>query len=356
MTLAQDICFPIMARKESIFSYTSSDLDIQPYFYKSFGKIPHTFTSDRVHKDFIHEIIKFKHECVYESKYSSVLGISVNSRILKLAKNKVVIKYGIYYDDFYNVTVYHTADENSKKFVDIVNKFYTPHKEEENPISLMVEVGGRLTTMDYKIKSHPIDIPVYYGDQFSKVYDLVFNELNEKKRGGLILFHGTPGTGKTTMIKHIAKQLKRRVIFMPPNMGNSLSSPSFLPFLLENKDCVLVIEDAEDIISERASNRNSAGVSNILNVTDGILGDCLNIHIICTFNVNRSNIDKALLRKGRLIAEYEFNKLTIPESNRLINHLGLDYVAHSPMSVADIFGITKTQYTSDKKEKIGFKV
>ena len=69
---------------------------------------------------------------------------------------------------------------------------------------------------------------------------------------------------------------------------------------MKHKNSVLVIEDAERVISDRQGHGSSAGVSNILNLTDGILGDCLNIQIIATFNMARERIDSALLRKGRL--------------------------------------------------------
>ena len=36
------------------------------------------------------------------------------------------------------------------------------------------------------------------------------------------------------------------------------------------------------------------------------------------------NIDKALLRKGRLIAEYEFNELDVNKSNKLLKKINID--------------------------------
>lgn len=67
----------------------------------------------------------------------------------------------------------------------------------------------------------------------------------------------------------------------------------------------IVIEDAEDLLVSRDTNHNS-GISMLLNLTDGLLGQSLGIQVICTFNTHVSNIDRALLRKGRLIALYEF--------------------------------------------------
>lgn len=90
------------------------------------------------------------------------------------------------------------------------------------------------------------------------------------------------------------------------------------------------------------------------NLTDGILGDCLSIQIITTFNMKREKIDQALLRKGRLIAEHKFENLSVEESNKLFNHLGKDYITDKPMSLADIYNIDVEIYKTNNKSKIGF--
>jgi hypothetical protein len=95
-------------------------------------------------------------------------------------------------------------------------------------------------------------------------------------------------------------------------------------------------------------------VSNILNLTDGILGDCLSIQIVATFNMKREKIDQALLRKGRLIAEHKFSKLTIEESNSLLKHLEKDHEVTEGMTLADIYNIDVELFKTINKSKIGF--
>ena len=96
-------------------------------------------------------------------------------------------------------------------------------------------------------------------------------------------------------------------------------------------------------------------ISNILNLTDGILGDCLSIQVVATFNMKRENIDKALLRKGRLIAEHKFEKLSIDETNVLLKHLGKEQIVNESMSLADIYNIDVDLIKSTNKgSKIGF--
>jgi glucose-1-phosphate thymidylyltransferase short form len=81
---------------------------------------------------------------------------------------------------------------------------------------------------------------------------------------------------------------------------------------LNNKNSVFVIEDAEELITSREEVRNS-NLSMLLNLTDGLLGESLGIQIIATFNTDVKNIDKALLRKGRLSQIYAFKALSIEE-------------------------------------------
>ena len=124
---------------------------------------------------------------------------------------------------------------------------------------------------------------------------------------------------------------------------------------MDHKNSILIIEDAERVISDREINGSSPGVSNILNLTDGILGDCLSIQIVATFNMKKEKIDKALLRKGRLIAEHKFEKLTTNEANKLLLTLKKDYITEEPMCLADIYNIDVELFKTDnKKSKIGF--
>ena len=65
-------------------------------------------------------------------------------------------------------------------------------------------------------------------------------------------------------------------------------------------------------------------VSALLNITDGLLSDWLNIQLICSFNSDISKIDSALMRKGRLIAKYEFKELEVEKANALSLKLGFN--------------------------------
>jgi SpoVK/Ycf46/Vps4 family AAA+-type ATPase len=168
-----------------------------------------------------------------------------------------------------------------------------------------------------------LDLETIYPEDFLPVHEKILSRLETPKDKGLVILHGDPGTGKTTYIRYLIGLLKKRKIFVSPNMTSFISTPDFIKSLQERTDSVLIIEDAESILMSREAGGNDA-VSNLLNLCDGLLADCFNIQVICTFNTKLENIDSALLRKGRLIARYEFPKLTKERAEAIAQQLGTD--------------------------------
>jgi energy-coupling factor transporter ATP-binding protein EcfA2 len=234
-------------------------------------------------------------------------------------------------------------------------KIHQRPKKKAN-IQLVKSDMGHLDTEDYDLFVPPTDLELNYGSEFLKIHDVIVDRLNSEYDKGIILLHGDPGTGKTSYIKHLTSLIKDKdILFIPPSMAEMLSEPTIIPFLMDHKNSILIIEDAERVISDREGNGSPAGVSNILNLTDGILGDCLNIQVIATFNMKREKIDQALLRKGRLIAEHKFEKLSIDDTNKLLKHLEKNQEVGEGMVLADIYNIdTEVYKTSTKGNKIGF--
>jgi len=134
-----------------------------------------------------------------------------------------------------------------------------------------------------------------------------------------------------------------------------LLQPDFITFLISQKNAILVIEDAEKVIASRENESKNSVVSTILQLTDGLFSDYLNIKIICTFNTQIDNIDKALLRKGRMTAFYRFKALNIKKTNAILESFGYKGV-DKELTLADIFNFENNDFEkSDKKKSIGFK-
>ena len=135
-------------------------------------------------------------------------------------------------------------------------------------------------------------------------------------------------------------------------MANALTNPDLLSILIDNPNSIFVIEDAENIVIDREQN-GSSPVSALLNISDGLLSDCLNIQIICSFNTDLSKVDSALMRKGRLIAKYEFKALEVAKAQHLSDKLGLKTKILAPTILTDIYNQNENDF-QEKKCVIGF--
>jgi hypothetical protein len=226
----------------------------------------------------------------------------------------------------------------------------------KNKVSLVVRTMDGYGTERFELPKYDLDIQTNYGTDFIPIHEKIIDRLSTNDGKGLVLLHGTPGTGKTHYLKYIASQISnKQILFIPPFLADFLTSPDMIPFLIRNKNSILFIEDAEKVITDR-SDTSSVGVANILNLTDGILSDILNIQIVATFNMDKQKIDPALLRKGRLIAEHEFSALSVEMSNELLKKLGSDVVVDTKMTLTEIYNIAEPEFKEEvkSKPKIGF--
>jgi hypothetical protein len=90
-------------------------------------------------------------------------------------------------------------------------------------------------------------------------------------------------------------------------------------------------------------------------MSDGLLGDALKLKFICTFNADLKDIDTAISRKGRLIAEYEFKELT-ENKVKLLNekhNIGIPDDEIKNMTIGDVFHYKSMGFVKEKK-RIGF--
>lgn len=258
-----------------------------------------------------------------------------------------------------DISIFYNCLEKSESDLSIIDEIKSNYAKEEKryDIKLLKSENGYLDVEDFNLKIPEVDIELNYGKNFVRAHEKIIEKLNTNNESGIVLLHGDPGTGKTTYIKFVASLINNKdVIFIPPSTAEALSEPSIIPFLMDHRNSVLIIEDSEKVISDREFGGSSIGVSNILNLTDGILGDCLNIQIIATFNMKKEKIDQALLRKGRLIAEHKFTNLSVDDSNKLLEHIGKNIKVDEPMSLADIYNIDVEVFKEEvKTKKIGLK-
>lgn len=202
---------------------------------------------------------------------------------------------------------------------------------------------------EFKLNTKPID--GNYNDDFP--YDKIQNIIKKEGESGLILLSSVPGAGKTYFIRHLVEtNPETQFLYLDSSIFNYINDSSFINFLLRNKDSVVILEDCESILKSRESDYNNL-LSTLLNISDGLLGDSLNLKFICTFNTNLNNIDKALLRKGRLKLKYELKELTKEKVEKIFEKLGIDKSLAKPMTLADAYNF-EDEVGVKQKKKIGF--
>lgn len=270
--------------------------------------------------------------------------------VFRLEK-KVMIEVG---EDYVEIYFPARSFDYANRLVEIFTSFKAPEKEDENEINIITLTSNGLDLKQLDIKPTELDLNMYYNDDFETIDTIIKERLARENDKGIVLLHGLPGTGKTTYLRHLIASMKKKVLFVSPSVAGNLMNPEFIDLLIDNPNAVLVIEDAENIIMDRKYSSNSS-VSNLLNISDGLLSDCLNVQIICTFNSALNLVDSALTRKGRLIAKYEFGKLDVAKAQRLSDHLGIQQVIERPMTLAEITNPDDTIYQPEKVSVIGFR-
>jgi hypothetical protein len=214
-----------------------------------------------------------------------------------------------------------------------------------------IDSSNTLYTTWYQYEEKNIDIEKNYNDDFpyKKICDLIESE----DKAELMFFYGEPGTGKTSLIKHlISKYKETSFVFMDGTILNNTQQHKLMSYFLDNQNTVFILEDCEKALKDR--NDVYGGYNSVmpilLNITDGVIADVLGIKLICTFNTSLDKIDKALLRKGRLSLKYEFKKLAKEKVSKILGH-----DVDKDMSLAEIYNIDEENDFSKRiQKKIGF--
>ncbi len=323
--------------------------------YYSRYRIRHGFNNEELIKSLIcrysleqSQIIRIdwtKEEDLYGVNYrrSEVLLILKNELLFSIIDDKIDIMYGSNIEEAERNEVIKIVDE-FKITETVVKQFH------------MIQYRGSFELANFDVKPVDIDVETHYNDDFQSIHSIISDSLKTKDKNGIVLLHGKYGTGKTYYLRHLISNIDRKFIYFPLNMIETINSPEFLPFLSDQPNSVLILEDCESFLVHRENGLNNASaLSNLLNLGDGLLSDALSVNVICTFNAGIKKIDDAILRKGRLIARYEFKELELQKAKTLAQKIGKNVTIEHPMTVSDIYNLNEKDFENTPAKKIGFK-
>ena len=136
---------------------------------------------------------------------------------------------------------------------------------------------------------------------------------------GLILMHGSTGTGKTYLIRSLLSEIHNRdaVICSPATVF--LSNAGDISDAIQDLDKPFVIlEDLGDVFMADSASANHDPFNVLLNYTDGLFSLLGNAIFLLTFNIDRIKMNKALLRPGRCIADINVCHLSKQEAQAIL--------------------------------------
>lgn len=234
---------------------------------------------------------------------------------------------------------------------ELMNCFVRKEETDEPKVYLVLRDSYE-DFVKYPIELNVKDMEGNYNDDLP--HDKI-KEILKKKESALLLLHGEPGTGKSSYIRNLVKENSGEVTFLyiDPSTFRFMNDSSFISFLSENHDCVLILEDCESLLKSRDTNYNDL-ISVLLGLSDGLLGDAFNLKFICTFNTDYHTIDKALLRKGRLKMKYEFKKLAKDKVAAILQKQNITNIEPKEMSLAEVYNILEENGGETKRKSVGF--
>jgi hypothetical protein len=342
------------------------------YFSYAFKKDEFEKQIENIKKDFYYEKVTFhcdtlnpfvdrnndkSYICFHSKKYKVFFYINIYDSYFSDESAKEEFKK-LNGKNYAISVLYNPNQYTSKKVSELFNILFPIKKifikSDKSTINFISQNQQGFHTIPTEIKKPQIDFDVNYSNEFSKKHEFLVSELS-KDKSGIVFLYGISGGGKTMYLRYLINELKdKKVLYMPSNMVQMLSSPEFLSFMISQKNSILVIEDAENCIKNNGD--RDIAVTNLLNLADGMMSDALNIKIIATFNTEIRNIDQALLREGRMILKHEFKALPAEQATALSKKLGINKVYETERTLAQVYNEEKEfKEETVSKKPVGFK-
>jgi hypothetical protein len=184
----------------------------------------------------------------------------------------------------------------------------------------------------------------------------LMSERPSTDRGKILLWRGVPGTGKTYAIRALCRAWRKdcmvQYIIDPETF---LSNPAYLMAVIASNQVqgprLIVLEDSGELIARDAKSRTGQGLSRLLNVAEGFLGQGLDIYILITTNEDVNSLNDAISRPGRCISNVEFTSFNAAEASVWLQSRTVHSGVPRTPTLAELYAVVTPDAPNVKQKK-----
>lgn len=332
----------------------------------------------RIHKNLLNFIESEKEFFINENKLNKLLK-SENVSYFKVTKSHAKLQYLVrvideinnYFaylfishdkdNDLYSLHNFLITEKDLETFINTYEvKNYKQYLKDKNEVYIDWYLGkdsyGELINSKIKLDiQHSLHNSFYPAITEKYSIDMVdFIENFKESEESVLILTGMKGSGKTELIRHIAKQFNTDAT-LTFNKDIMMSNDFYYEFFTSTTSDLMIIEDADTLLSKRSDGNPVMDL--FLNLSDGLISSSKKKFIFTSNLPNLSTIDEALLRKGRCFATVEFEYLTEDQALVILNQLDLNSEEFFEINgtrestLADIMAYSNSTLTSKVKKK-----